>query len=121
MGSDEDGKAVDLLTTTVRLGAGMKREFGSENDDITPEGLLGAEFACRISDRQRLIGATTVYPDLSENGDFRLVSNLDWAIAIDRMDGISLKLGLTHEYQSITDGEIPHNDLAAHAALVVDF
>ena len=120
-GTDEAGKPLDLFNLTVRLGGGIRKEYGSLNEKVAPEGLLGAEFAYRISSNQQLAGQTTIYPDLSESGDFRVVSNLDWSIDIDRMDGISLKVGLVHEYEARTANNVPHNDIAAHAGLVIAF
>ncbi|UCD74107.1 MAG: DUF481 domain-containing protein [Phycisphaerales bacterium] len=119
--TDEAGDSFDRFILTGRLGGGLRKEYGSLNEAVAPEGLLGAEFAYRISPRQQLAGATMFYPDLGESGDFRVVSSLDWSIDIDHMDGISLKVGLMHEYESLTDESVPHNDIAAHAALVVDF
>jgi len=120
-GATEGGAAYDIFMLTLRLGGGVRKEFGSENDDIAPEGLLGAEFAYRLNTHQKIVGAMTLYPDLAEEGEFRLVSNVDWTIDIDRLDNISLRLGIAHEYESRTDPTIPHNDLAAYAALVIDF
>jgi putative salt-induced outer membrane protein YdiY len=120
-GADEEGRPVDSFTLTGRLGGGVRQEFGSLDDELAPEGLLGAEFAWRASRDQAVTGEMTLYPDLNDTREFRLVSRLDWTIDIDQMDGVSLKLGLTHEYESRTRPGVAHSDLTAYAALVIDF
>jgi len=74
-----------------------------------------------VSDRQSLSGATTYYPDLSTGGQFRWVSSVDWSIDFDQLDGISLKIGLAHEYQSKTSSGVPNNDISTFATLVIKF
>lgn len=120
-GQDDEGQRYDLLTLTGRVGGGFRKEYGSPTEEVVPEGLLGLELAYRISKNQRLSAVSTMYPDLAESGEIRLVSTLDWSIDIEQMDGISLKIGLVHEYESQTDIGVPHNDVAAQALLVVDF
>ncbi|MDY7109760.1 MAG: DUF481 domain-containing protein [Planctomycetota bacterium] len=120
-GVDEEGDPLDVFTLTGRLGGGLRQEFGSLDEELAPEGLLGAEFAWRMSRDQAITGDTTCYPDLNDTREFRLVSNLDWTVNINQMDGISLKLGLTHEYESRTRPGVAHSDLSAYAALVIDF
>lgn len=118
---DDEGNPVDVFTLTGRAGIGLRQEFGSPNEDLSPEGLLGAEFAYRVNRHQSITGDTTLYPDLNDTKEFRLVSQLNWMINIDQMDGIALKLGLSHEYESRTAPGVAHYDLAAFAALVIDF
>jgi putative salt-induced outer membrane protein YdiY len=119
--TDEEGRPYDAFVLIGRIGAGLRQEWGSENEDLSPEGLLGAEFTYRVNSHQTLAGETTAYPDLGDTGEFRLVSALNWSLDIDRADGISLKFGFTHEYESRTGSGVSHNDLAAFGALVIDF
>ena len=51
----------------------------------------------------------------------RLVTNAEWVLQIDKVDGVNFKLGLAHEYQSLTDPGVDHNDLSIYGALVIDF
>jgi len=120
-GADEEGQPYDAFTLIGRVGAGLRQEWGSENEDLSPEGLLGGEFTYRVNSHQTLAGETTFYPDLRDTGEFRLVSALNWSMDIDRADGISLKFGFTHEYESRAGPGVAHNDLAAYGALVIDF
>ena len=119
--TDDAGDPIDVFTLTGRVGIGLRQEWGSLNEDLSPEGLLGVEFACRVNRHQSITGDTTLYPDLNDTKEFRLVSHLSWMFNVDQLDGVSLKLGLSHEYESRTAPEVAHYDLAAFAALVIDF
>ena len=118
---NEDGNQVDFLNVIGRLGGGLRQEFGSQNEELAPEGLVGLDMDMRLSDDQRLLGITRYYPDLSESGQFRIESAIDWTIDIDKLKGVSLKLGLQHEYNSQKDVGISKNDVSAQATLVIKF
>ena len=119
--TDESGEEFDRLLLIGRLGVGGRQEFGSPNDGLAPEGLLGAELQWTISPKQRFGAASTFYPDFQETGEFRIVSNADWSIDLDHMDGLRLKLGLSHEHQTRTTSGVSKNDLALFATIVLDF
>ncbi len=109
------------IDLTLRTGLGLRQEFGSNNDGLAPEGLLGAATHWEISPRTRVNAETTFYPDLSDAGEFRFVSKADWTIDINHMDGISFKIGLEHEYESQVDPGLDHNDLRGYATVVINF
>jgi putative salt-induced outer membrane protein len=111
----------DDLTVTFRGGLGGAKEFGSEDDDIRPEGVVGAEVAWQLNDTQKIVGDTFIYPDLGDLGEFRATSSLAWEIALDYARGLAFKLGLENEYESEVDPGIKHNDLKIFGALVFDF
>jgi len=118
---DDAGNVSKAFSLAGRIGAGARKEFGSNDDDIVPEGLLGADLKWRISPDQTLNASTTYYPELTDPAEFRLVSSVDWTIDINQADGMSLKFGLLHEHQSEVDPGIERNDLSVYASLVVDF
>lgn len=118
---DDTGQPADYLDLRLKMGGGGRREFGSLNDGLKPEGILGGEIAWQVSPRQRLAVSSTIYPDLGETGEFRLVTYAEWVLQIDKVDGVNFKLGLAHEYQSLTDPGVDHNDLSIYGALVIDF
>ncbi len=110
------------LKWRARAGVGVLGEFGGEADDrVTPEGLAGTEVIWNISERQKLTAHATVFPDLGDVGRYRSLSGAEWSIKIDRADGLSLKFGIEHEYQSETDDDSDHNDFRYYGALVFDF
>ncbi|MCA9295682.1 MAG: DUF481 domain-containing protein [Phycisphaerales bacterium] len=117
----EDGLSDDIFKLTARGGAGVRREFGSEDDDIAPEGLVGAEFQYALNDHVHLGGGSTLFPDFRESGDFRVVSNLDLTIDLTRFDGVHLKFGVANEYETLDDPSFDQSDFSAYATLVVKF
>ncbi len=117
----EQGKAVDRFSLTGRLGGGIRMEFGSVNEDLAPEGLVGLDFDYHLSEEQQITGSARYFPDFNESGEFRLESRLDWTISIDKMKGLSLRFGVQHEYDSLSPSNIPKNDIVGRATLVINF
>jgi len=105
---------------TGRAGLGGSYEFGTVNE-LVPEAMLGLEWAYTINDHQKLESYVTVFPDLDEFGESRTLAGAEWVIQIDEADSISLKFGLTNEYESKTEGIAKHNDVKYYGALVFDF
>jgi putative salt-induced outer membrane protein YdiY len=104
-----------------RVGAGANYEFGSVND-ITPEGLVGTEtIRWHLTDNQNLTGGLTYYPSFESIDKYRLNANAEWQIKIDRASGLSLKLGVENEYESITQDDARPNDFKYYGALNYDF
>ncbi len=117
----DDGTEFDKFLLTGRLGGGYRLEHGTVNDEVVPEGLAGATFTYRLNDSQVINGESTFFPDLRESGEFRAVSKLDWTMALPEMEGVNLKFGLLHEYESELDSGDQRNDFTAYATLVFDF
>jgi putative salt-induced outer membrane protein YdiY len=100
-----------------RVGAGGNYEFGNVNA-FTPEALVGGEVVrWNITERQTFTGQVTIYPDLEELGEYRAVAKAEWQVKIDRAKGLSLKLGIEDEYESVTQGDSEHNDLKYYGSL----
>jgi len=114
-----DGKSFDLRT---RLGFGGTKTFGSPGDDEwVPEAVIGLESEWLPAERQKLTAFTTFYPSLSEGGEFRNLSGVDWSLLIADGLGLSLNLGVQNEYESDVPAGIEKNDLLYRAALLYDF
>ena len=114
-------RRLDRFTLTGDGGLGFNKEFGSLDDDISYEGILGLDLAWNISRRQRLSFVWTYFPNISEQGEHRLVSRGTWSMKLDRLDGISLNLGYNYEFQSRPDPGIDPNDLQIFVTIGVDF
>lgn len=105
----------------LRGGLGLIREFGSENEDVRPEAVLGIDVVWQLTEKQKFIAAVELFPDLSETGEFRTVTDAGWSVLMDEATNMSLRVGLHHEYESTTDAGIDHNDLRLTAGLQFDF
>lgn len=102
-------------------GIGLIKEWGSTNDDIRPEGLLGIEGEWAIAEKQSLKFDSTLFPDLSDLGEYRWVNNVGWSLLLDEKNKLSLTAGLQHEYQSQVDPGRKHNDLRVYAGVDWEF
>jgi hypothetical protein len=93
-----------------RTGLGFSQTFGGEREEFIPEALLGVESQWKISEKQSLKFANTLYPNLEELSDFRNLTSVDWTMSMDSFAGLALKLGLVNEYDSTTEGDVDKND-----------
>jgi hypothetical protein len=118
--TDDTGSTFERLHLDGRDGSDVRREFGSDDDEWAPEGLVNADSPLRLALEQSLAGGSTWFPDLRNSPEYRVVATLDWSIRIDEMDDLGLKVGIDHEYDPRTDGEASNHDLASHASLVID-
>lgn len=105
----------------VRAGLGGSKEFGSDDENLIPEGLLGGEFIWKLSPRQKLAASTVFYPDLLDPTINRSVSSADWSYLLDQARRLSLKFGTRLEYASQTSDDTPNSDLKFFGALVFAF
>ena len=90
-------------------------------EDLRLEGLLGADLAWRITDRQSLEAWTRFHPDLGNASEFRAVSSISWSWLVNDEAKMSLHTGVEHEYQSVVDPGNDHNDWRIVAGLQFDF
>ncbi|UCC23427.1 MAG: DUF481 domain-containing protein [Planctomycetota bacterium] len=111
----------DKLTVDLRAGAGARKEWGSENDDVRPEGLGGVELSWKITDRQSLNASSFIYPVLSDTDDYRTRSSMDWRFLLEKESKMSFLVGLLHEYQSIVDPDKDRNDLRIYTGIRYEF
>jgi hypothetical protein len=86
---------------------------------LTPEARAGFETSWRIADGLTLSATTFFLPDRSELGEFRTLSTLDWVIALSKRYGLSFKLSLNNEYESLAEEE--KNDFRYVGSLGYDF
>lgn len=118
---DKTGSPIDVFDLHLRIGMGLRREFGSTNERIQPEGILGGNLVWQVTEHQRFAAGSTIFPNIEESGEFRVVTNAEWVLKLNSFDGLSLKLGLAHEHQSLTDPGIKPNDISIYGAFVLDF
>lgn len=109
----------EKLKWDARAGLGVRREFGSSNDDLRFEGLLATSVRWNATDRISLNFQSELYPVLTELEDFRTRTTLNIRYRLEEM--LSLAFGLLHEYQSIVDPGSEKNDLRLTLSLGLDF
>ncbi len=111
----------ESLLWLLRAGAGLTKEYETEDDELKPEALFGYDLLWKITEGQELKMEQTIYPDLGDLGEYRLSSSGSWTAKIAGETSISLGAGFTHEYQSEVDEGYDHYDLKYYAMMTADF
>ncbi len=103
-----------------RVGPSLTIQRG-DDDDVKGELLLGLEAVWRISDAQTLNLSNSLFPALSDPGEFRNVTNADWTIHLSERYPLALKLGIENDYESSVDPDTEENDLKYYGSLLYSF
>jgi putative salt-induced outer membrane protein YdiY len=101
-----------------KVGLGASREFGGEDDALSPEGLLGLESFWELGEHHRIEFATTLHPQFDEPSEYRNLTSLSWVNKLNA--AMRLKIGLTNEYDSAVGEDAEHNDFTYTTALSWD-
>ena len=101
-----------------RVGLGGNKTYGNEDEDFTPEALLGMNVGWTISERESVDFATTFYPSLDDGGEYRNITTLDWKMKMEERGKLAMKIGLSNEYDSEATGDDEKNDFKYYLALV---
>jgi hypothetical protein len=91
-----------------RCGAGTSREFGGPDDRWVPESLFGFEYSQKLSSTQKFYGKLDYFPEWDEIGEYRLVADMGWEIALVEPANMSLKLSASDRFDSTPNGANPH-------------
>jgi hypothetical protein len=113
--------AKDKFKLDLRVGAGARKEWGSENDNVRTEGAGGLSLNWEITERQSLNASSFIYPVLSDTDDYRTRTSMDWRFLLHKESKVSLLVGLLHEYQSIVDPGKDRNDLRIYTGIRYEF
>lgn len=90
----------DRTTLRGRVGAGGSYELGGQNEELTPELVLGADFSHAVSERQKIFANADYLPSLSAFPAYRVDAKAGWEFTIDPATNTFLKLGLAQRYDS---------------------
>jgi hypothetical protein len=100
---------VESLKIEGRAGLGGRKDIGSEDEDLVPEGVLGVALQWQSGERHSLEFITTYLPALVRN-DFRIVTTLGWKYLLDEEHRLGLSLRFDHEYATDPDPGYPRNN-----------
>jgi hypothetical protein len=109
------------FTLAVRIGSGFRKEFHSFDEDLIPEGLLGASVSWSISNLQTFSADTTWYPDYNDFENYRLVTNAAWDLQLTSIENLEFSIGLMHEYNSVVDVGVEDSSLFLTAGIKYSF
>lgn len=96
---------VDMMT---RVGGGASHEFGGPDNQWTPESLFGFEYSQKVTQTQKFYAKLDYYPQWDPVGEFRLVADMGWEIALVQPSNLSLKISASDRYDSTPDGVNPN-------------
>jgi hypothetical protein len=102
-----------------RTGLGANQTYG-DREELTFEGLLEIDATWRISSVQTLGFTNTLHPSLTERGEYRNLTRLDWTLDLNEASGLGLNIGLNNDYDSLAVDASDKNDFKYTAALVWD-
>ena len=101
-----------------RLGLGGSKTYGGEDEESTPEAILGLEAEWNISERESVDFKTTFYPSLEESGEYRNITTFNWKMAISARGNLAMKIGLINEYDSLAPEGTDKSDFKYNLSLV---
>lgn len=109
------------LKLNLRAGAGVSKEWGSDDEELRPELLFGIDGSWKVTENSDIVFDSTIYPDLDNTGEFRTLSNVGYSVLLDEKTSLSLTAGLQHEYQSDVDPGREKSDVRLFAGLALEF
>lgn len=77
-----------------------------EKNVLGLEGLIGADLTWHITSKQHFSISNYFYPSLTDGGQFRNLTNINWIHSLDWFEGLALKFGIRNEYD--TSESIPN-------------
>jgi putative salt-induced outer membrane protein YdiY len=110
----------ERLDVIGRVGAGASYEFGDVNE-LVPEALIALEVRWQVAENQRFDFINTLFPDLNDFGEYRNFTEASYTVNLQRGRGVSLKVGVQNEYDSLTEDASSHNTLTYFGAMMYNF
>ena len=108
-----------------RLGLGVQREFDladpEEDEEWTPEAVVGFEMHWQINDRQRLELWNTVKFDLDQAGEYLNNTRASWVVKLNEPGSLNLKTGIENEYDTTRTNPFQRNEITYFVALLFEF
>lgn len=102
-----------------RMGLGVKHVIGDDiSDETTMELPFGFEASRNINGNHKIECSNILFPSLTDKGEYRNVSNLNWYIKFNYYSSFGLKIGLYNEYDSSLSSK---NDADYYVSIIWDF
>lgn len=107
----------------LRFGGGASREFGDDLLDLEwiPELQFGADWERQFTETLKLFASSDYFPNVSDFGDFRLVTNAGLEIVIDEARDINFRVFALHRFDSTPVAGDQETDLDYGMAISVGF
>ena len=105
----------------LRFGGGASREFGSIGAEWLPELQFGGDWERQATDTLKFFATSDYYPNVSDFGDYRLVTNAGLEFLLDAERNINFRMFALHKYDSTPVAGDQETDLDYGMAIVVGF
>ena len=93
----------EKLKILGRFGPSTYHTVGDENNTTVMEADFGVEMMWKIRDKHTLGLINDFYPSISDKGNYRNVTNLDWKMDLNFHRDLSVKFGVYNELDSTED------------------
>lgn len=100
----------DTTSLVGRAGVGVYREFGSQEDEWVPQGVLGLRFEHAFNDRTKFIAYSDYFPSFEDLDDFRVISGAGIEVALNEKKSLVLKAGVEDRYDN-QPGDAEEHDI----------
>jgi RNase P/RNase MRP subunit p29 len=107
----------DDMSLDVRTGLGPRKEWGSDNDRIKAEGLIGMDFEWKTNDRKTFRLSPYFFPVVGDLDDYRARVSGEWRFLFKKAMHLGLVIGGLYEYQSVADTDKDHGDFRTYIGL----
>jgi len=111
----------DDVLLNFRLGAGGRKEWGSQNSDLKFEGLAGLDLNWKLTKKQIFETSIWLFPVLTDFDDYRTRTTVNWRYHLSKELNLGLLVGLLHESQSIVDPDSNKNDTRVYTGIQFKF
>jgi len=109
----------ERLELIGRTGLSLKKEYGSDDDDLEAELMLGFNSDWKLAKLQSVEFGTEFFSPFEDFGEIRNLSHLDWIYKLTDDDRqLSLKLSLDYEYDWNVDPGDKHDEFIYRTSLV---
>lgn len=104
----------DKTSLVGRVGVGFVREFGSDDEDLRPEGILGVDFSHKFDTLQSIVVNAEAFPSLEQFDRYRTRTRAYYELRLSEKTNLNFRLGIEHRYDSDSGQNNPENlDYAA--------
>ncbi|MCA9278974.1 MAG: DUF481 domain-containing protein [Phycisphaeraceae bacterium] len=107
----------EKTSVNLRAGLGLSKEFGGEDDDWTPEALLGADLEHKIDDRSKVTASVDLYPSLDDAGEMRAIAKAAYEYVLSEESNMIFKAGVEDRYDSSPGDGQNRNDFTYFATV----
>ncbi|MEX1039517.1 MAG: DUF481 domain-containing protein [Pirellulaceae bacterium] len=94
----------DATDFTMSVGSGFSREYGSPNEEMVPEGMMGWTLNQQFTSRHSIEGKYEIFPDWGDFSQYRSVGEFAYKVMLDEDNRLSMKFSVVNRFDSSSNG-----------------